>query len=114
MALIMFMGIDTKPTMESYWSDGMLGTPLLKKITSFNRFFLLDLCLHFVDTSTPLPDTAPHLDHVLWRIKPFFDAIISNFKDVYIPGESSRQKSDDTGRLQIKFSHTLNSINQLF
>jgi len=28
------------------------------------------------------------IEQVLWRIKPFFDAIIHNFREVYVPGEN--------------------------
>jgi len=105
MALIMYMGIVQKPTMELYWSSGITETPFVAQVTSFNRHFLLDNCLHFVDTSKPLPDTATHVEHCLWRIKPFFDSIVKNFRDVYIPGQNIAVDESlmlYKGRLRIK------------
>jgi len=71
-----------------YWSSGITETPFVPQVTSFNRHFLLDNGLHFVDTSKPLPDTATHIEHCLWRIKPFFDSIVKNFREVYIPEQN--------------------------
>jgi len=88
MALNMYMGVLHKPTMEMYWAPGMFETLFIPRLSSYNRYFLLDNCLHFVDTSIPLPPTATHTEQSLWRIKPFFDAIVKNFREVYSPEEN--------------------------
>jgi len=89
MALIIYMDVSSQPTLDSYWSSGPFETPFVKKIMSFDRHFLLDHCLHFVNKSVPRPDTTTNpKKHPLWKIKPFFDSIVSNFKEVYIPTEN--------------------------
>ena len=86
LAILLYMGIFPKPERWMYWSTKpMHGGTFLSNFMSSNRFFLLDRCLHFTDTSVPLPADASRTTKVLWRIRPFFDAIINNFHRIYVP-----------------------------
>jgi len=85
-ALIMYQGIVRKPETHMYWTtDPMFATPYMSEVMSFNRFSLLVCCLHFVDNGVPL--SASDTDKALWKIRPFLELLISNFRSVYTPTE---------------------------
>ena len=49
-AMLMYMGIDTRTLASEYWtSDEVLQLPGFRRNMSYNRNFLLNKCLHFVD-----------------------------------------------------------------
>ncbi|XP_063899181.1 piggyBac transposable element-derived protein 4 [Helicoverpa armigera] len=49
-AMLMYMAIDPRTSVTEYWtSDEVLQLPGFKSLMSFNRYTLLNKCLHFVD-----------------------------------------------------------------
>jgi hypothetical protein len=85
-ALVIYQGVIRKPDSRMFWStSAIVETPFVPSVMSANRFYLLERCLHFTDTSIPLPPTASATAKVLWRIDPFFTPLIANFRTVYTP-----------------------------
>ena len=69
-AMHIWMGALPKAELQQYWSsDPLVETPYFRRVMTSKRFALLERCLHFTDTSTPLSPTVTGADKVLWRIK---------------------------------------------
>ena len=80
-SLCLLMGVVKKSQLKMYWSrDPMLETPFFTTIMPRDRFMQILSNLHFVDNSQ-----QAHQTDRLFKIRPVIDAIITNFKTVFIP-----------------------------
>lgn len=82
-AIIMYMGLDKKPSIEHYWKmDPLYYTPFIHEIImSYNRFTNILRCWHF-------EDAQPDNDDVLYRIQPLVDKMVAKFREIYVPSDT--------------------------
>lgn len=82
LALLIWMGLDKKPSLKDYWSKNTLYSNEISKYMSRNRFGLLLKFIHFADNEQCPPGSRLHkIEHLL--------AVINDkFMKMYEPGES--------------------------
>ncbi|XP_045449957.1 piggyBac transposable element-derived protein 4-like [Melitaea cinxia] len=99
-AVILYMGVDKKPSIEHYWKmDPLYYCDFIHKISmSYNRFTNILRCWHFENVQ---PDNSD----VLYRIQPLVDKIIAKFRELYTPSDTivvDESQIKHQGRLKIK------------
>ena len=80
LGFLLWMGLNRKSTIGSYWSQSPLYKNEIAGKMSRNRFELLLNCIHFSDNEE-LED-----GNRLWKIQPLVDLLLRKYKAVYSPG----------------------------
>jgi len=80
--VLLWMGLDKKPTISDYWNRDILYTSPASKYMSRNRFELLLKMIHFSDNEKCLPNNK------LFKIQPLLDLLNKNFSLMYDAGQS--------------------------
>ena len=81
--LTLLMGVVTKPTIASYWSeDFTMNTPVFPGIMKRNRYQLLLSFWHFNDNDQCPPRDSPDVDR-LYKIQPIVDHLFEKFQTSY-------------------------------
>lgn len=80
--IIIWMGMDKKPTIGHYWRNSKLFSSNIPKYMSKNRFELLLSVLHFSDNNNAQPNDR------LYKIQPLIDMLVYKFNKVLIPDDS--------------------------
>lgn len=82
LAIVAYMGMVKLPSLADYWSnDELFGIQFTRNVMSRNRFEILLRMIHFADNMNPVPDDK------LYKIRPLLDALLHNFKQLYVPEE---------------------------
>ena len=82
-ALILAMGIISKPELKLYWTrDYILQTPIFHETFSLKRFQLLLRYLHFVN------DEAADSNDRLRKIRPLLEMLRTSFRKTYMPEQN--------------------------
>jgi len=82
-ALILAMGIISKPELQLYWTrDYILQTPIFHETFSLKRFQLLLRYLHFVND-----EDTDNNDH-LRKIRPLLEMLRTSFRKTYMPEQN--------------------------
>ncbi|KAL8620837.1 hypothetical protein ACOMHN_033234 [Nucella lapillus] len=88
LALLMAMGIVSKPTERMYWSTHpVLETPFFSKVMPRDRFLTLLTFWHLNDNETAPQPGSPQYDK-LYKIRPLFDHLQERFSSLYSPEEN--------------------------
>ena len=96
--LTLAMGLVKIPNLKSYWSSSsVIKTPLFLNTISRDRYLQILRFLHFVDNNNA-PDPADANRDKLWKIRPFFNALLPRFTAVYAP--SQNLSVDETHKVQ--------------
>ena len=99
LALIIIMGLISYPSIEDYWvTSWPFATPTFSSILKRDRFSLLMRFLHLNDSSKYIPKGEPGYD-ALYKLRPFADPLIANFRAAYTLG---REVSVDEGMIGFK------------
>ena len=86
LALIIIMGLISYPSIEDYWvTSWPFATPTFSSILKRDRFSLLMRFLHLNDSSKYIPKGEPGYD-ALYKLRPFADPLIANFRAAYTLG----------------------------
>ena len=85
LALIIIMGLISYPSIEDYWVSWPFATPTFSSILKCDRFSLLMRFLHLNDSSKYIPKGEPGYD-ALYKLRPFADPLIANFRAAYMLG----------------------------
>lgn len=87
LAINLLMGIKKSPSYRDYWSsDPKLKDPFISNLMSRHRFDWILFNLH-LNNNVLMPNrNSPDYDR-LYRVRPFIDMILGNFKKCYLPGE---------------------------
>ena len=80
LGFLLWMGLNRKSTIGSYWSQSPLYKNKIAGKMSRNRFELLLNCIHFSDNEE-LED-----ENRLWKIQPLVHLLLKKYKAVYSPG----------------------------
>lgn len=82
LGLLIWMGLDKKPSIRHYWSKKLIYTNnVANKVMSRNHFELLLRYWHFAD-NTQQQGTP----NKLYKIQPLLDKLVKNFKTYKVPG----------------------------
>ena len=99
LALIIIMGLISYPSIEDYWvTSWPFATPTFSSILKRDRFSLLMRFLHLNDSSKYIPKGEPGYD-ALYKLRPFADPLIANFRAAYTLG---REVSVDEAMIGFK------------
>nr|CAI5829673.1 unnamed protein product [Callosobruchus analis] len=82
LAMIIWMGLDRKPTLKYYWSRSALYANQISKLIPRNRFEILLRMWHFSNIEECPPAERLH------KIQPVIDIINENIKVCMVPGEN--------------------------
>lgn len=84
-AIIQAMGIVVKSRLQEYWnkSKNIFSTPEFSLAMSFDRFILLNKCLHFNDNSRCNPGTMANAEAKLYKILPIVNHLNDRFGCLY-------------------------------
>lgn len=82
--VIMYMGLNPKPSIEHYWKlDVLYYNPLMHRIyMSYNRFTTILRCWHF--TEVQIGVIGERRTH---KIDPLIYKVVANFRSLYLPGD---------------------------
>lgn len=80
--IMMWMGLDKKPSMNRYWSGSDLYSSPVRKYMSRNRFQAILAMLHLTNNLT-----ADKTDK-LHKLGPVLDYLNEKFQSLYVPGET--------------------------
>ena len=84
LGLSILMGIDQKPSIESYWSnDTLLFNSTFGAVMSRNKYQMILKFLHFADNSL-YNCNDPNRDR-LYKVRPFLDHFLLKFQELYNP-----------------------------
>ncbi|KAF9424426.1 hypothetical protein HW555_000565 [Spodoptera exigua] len=99
--LILGMGIVVKSRLEEYWSSSpdLFVTPGFSAHMSFNRFMLLNKCLHFRNNEDMRALRLDASEAKIFKIQPVIDFLNTAFQDLY---NLNRNVSLDESLLQWK------------
>lgn len=89
-ALVLYMSLVQRPTLEMYWEDGNLGDAFVKTTMRRLRFFEITHHLHWENTAdlyTPEARQAKNKTDGLWSVNGFLQALSTNFKSYYQCGQ---------------------------
>lgn len=82
LGLTLAMGLVKKPNLKSYWCNkSVIKTPLFPNTMSRYRYLHILRFMHFVDNNN-VPDPADPNRDKLWKIRPFFNALLPRFTTV--------------------------------
>lgn len=99
LALIIIMGLISYPSIEDYWvTSWPFAISTFSSIMSRDRFSLLLRFLHLNDSTKYIPKGEPGYDP-LYKLRPFVDPLIANFKAAFTLG---RELSVDEGMIGFK------------
>lgn len=88
LGLTIAMGLVKKPNLKSYWCNkSVIKTPLFPNTMSRDRYLHILRFMHFVDNNNA-PDPADPNRDKLWKIRPFFNALLPRFTTVYSPSQN--------------------------
>ena len=88
LSLVIVMGLIHFPSIEDYWvTSWPFSNNIFSDVLKRDRFTLLLRFLHLNDNSKYIPKGQPGHDP-LFKIRPFMDVLIENFRKSYIPVES--------------------------
>ena len=85
-ALIIAMGLCSKPTVASYWSNYWLTKTQFADVMPRNRFELLSTFLHFNNNEKQSERGSPGYNP-LFKIQPILDIVDPLYESVYTPGK---------------------------
>lgn len=80
--LLIWMGLDKKPALKSYWSTGILYSNKISQAMPRNRFESILSNIHFANNETAATDDK------LYKISSLLEYLNKNFMSMYDPGES--------------------------
>lgn len=85
-AIIQAMGIVVKSRMQEYWnkSKNIFSTPEFTSEMSYDRFLLLNKCLHFNDNSKCKPGEMTNMEAKFFKIKPIVNHLNDRFESLYV------------------------------
>lgn len=99
LAMVIIMGLISYPSIEDYWvTSWPFATPTFSSILSRDRFSLLMKFLHLNDSTKYVPKGQPGYDP-LYKLRPFVDPLLANFKAAYTLG---RELSVDEAMIGFK------------
>ena len=99
LALIIIMGLISYPSIEDYWvTSWPFAISTFSSVMSRDRFSLLLRFLHLNDSTKYIPKGEPGYDP-LYKLRPFVDPLIANFKAAFTLG---RELSVDEGMIGFK------------
>lgn len=79
--IIMWMGLNVRPTLRDYWSTSVLYENKITKLMPRNQFEIILKMLHFSDNTS-----APEGDRI-FKIRSLIDKLHTNFQNTLTPGE---------------------------
>ena len=99
LAVTITMGLINYPRLEDYWSTSWpFATNTFSSILKRDRFSLLLRFLHLNDSTQYIHKGDPGHDP-LFKLRPFLDSLLANFKGAYVPG---REVSVDESMIRFK------------
>jgi hypothetical protein len=86
LAIILYMGLNRRPSIPMYWSDSLLSSPWVQQMMSYTRFRELLRCWHWDDTSLLDKETIKAKKKVdpFFTVKPFLKRLSDNFTHYYV------------------------------